>query len=250
MGSLNGLNIVVTGASGGIGRAVTECIVREGGNVWACMRSCTEDTNAWIQALSEERGANCVDVVTFDLCEKQSMKAAVASIRSSASVIDGLVNNAGAIAPNSSFSMMSEGKLRQVFDVNFFAPTIFTQYVVRLMRSSRHPAIVNVASVAALDGAPGQYEYVTSKAAVVGMTNKLADELGPSGIRVNAVAPGIVNTPMGASVDDSLRDDYISRTALRRIAEPSEVASVIAFLLSHASSYITGQTIRVDGGRG
>ena len=107
---------------------------------------------------------------------------------------------------------------------------------------------MNIASVSALDGEPGQFEYVSSKAALVGATKKLASELGNFGIRVNAVAPGVINVGVSESMTEYLKSKMSDSTILKRLGEPEEIANVVAFLASDLSSYMTGQIIRVDGG--
>ena len=162
--------------------------------------------------------------------------------------IDILVNNAGIIPENRLFSMMSFDSLEKVFAVNFSSAMYLTQLVVRRMTRQNRGNIVNLASAAAVDGYPSQLEYVASKAALIGATRKLALELGESGIRVNAIAPSFTDTDMVKGSGQGLMEEMIQRTALKRLARPEEIAHVAMFLASDLSSYITGQTIRVDGG--
>ena len=144
--------------------------------------------------------------------------------------------------------MTSIEKMRHVFEVNFFGQTLLTQYLSRLMIRQKEGSIVNIASVAGIDGQPAQYEYVGSKAAVIGGVRQLARELGTYNIRVNAVAPGIVDTDMGAQIEEGLKRDILRNVIMGRVGRPEEIAEVIAFLSSSLSSYMTGQVIRVDGG--
>ena len=109
-------------------------------------------------------------------------------------------------------------------------------------------SIVNIASIAGLDGEPAQYEYATSKAAIVGATKHLARELASSNIRVNAVAPGMVETEMGAKIEKNLRDHMLNKVIMKRMGKPAEIANTVAFLASDYASYMTGQIIIVDGG--
>jgi 3-oxoacyl-[acyl-carrier protein] reductase len=133
-------------------------------------------------------------------------------------------------------------------EVNFFAPYLLTQYISKLMVRSKKGSIVNVASTAAFDGNAGKSAYGASKAALVAMTKSIAEELGPSGIRANCIAPGITETEMLATMPDSIVEGVINIVALRRAGQPADIAWVAAFLASDRASYITGQTIRADGG--
>ena len=144
--------------------------------------------------------------------------------------------------------MTSIDKMKHLFDTNFFAVTLLTQYISRLMARQNSGSIINIASIAGLDGEPAQYEYATSKAAIVGATKHLARELAADNIRVNAVAPGMIETEMGAKIEENLRNQILNKVIMRRMGKPSEIANVVAFLASDYASYMTGQIIRVDGG--
>ena len=139
-------------------------------------------------------------------------------------------------------------KMKKVFEVNFFALTLLTQYISRLMIRQNSGSIVNIASIAGIDGDPAQYEYAASKAAVIGGTKKLARELAPNNIRVNAIAPGMIQTEMGAHIEEDLRDEILAKVMMKRMGRPEEIANTITFIASDMASYITGQVIRVDGG--
>ena len=244
---LAGKNAIITGARRGIGRATTEVFAENGSNVWACARKADPAFENDMKSLSERYGV-IVQPLYFDIRDESQIKNAVMEIRKSKRQIDILVNNAGTAEESSSFPMTTIEKMKDVFEVNFFGATLLTQYVSRLMARQRCGSIVNVSSVAAIDGRPAQYEYVCSKAAVIGGVRQLARELAPNNIRVNAVAPGIVDTDMGALIDNELKETVISNVMMSRIAKPEEISNVIMFLASDLASYITGQVIRVDGG--
>ena len=162
--------------------------------------------------------------------------------------IDVLVNAAGVVGANRLFQMTSLDEMRRVFDVNFFAPIQIMQLVTRQMARQKQGSVINIASIAGIDGDPAQMEYSASKAALICATKKLAYELGPSGIRVNAIAPGTTETKMIDAMTAEIKQEMASKVALGRFGKPSEIADLCYYLASDESSYITGQTIRVDGG--
>lgn len=247
MGILDGKSVIVTGANRGIGQAIVAECAAQGANVWACARKESDEFENSLAKLSAEHSVAC-EPVYFDMCDVDGMKNAIKVIRGSKRSVDGLVNNAGIIATPTSFTMTKLDTMREVMETNFFALTQFTQLVVRLMLRQRSGSIVNMASIAALDGAPGQYEYAASKGAVIGATKELAVELGAQNIRVNAIAPGVIETEMGMQMSDELMRATLDRTAFHRLGNVSEVAGLATYLLSDLSTYITGQVIRVDGG--
>lgn len=244
---LTGKNAVVTGARRGIGRATVETFASFGANVWACARKPDDAFEEDMRRLSEKFSVS-IWPLYFDVTDEAQVKQAVQAIRKQRVNIDALVNTAGVAEDSTSFQMTSIDKMKRVFDTNFFAVTLLTQYVSRLMARQGGGSIVNISSVAGLDGEPAQYEYAASKAAVAGATKHLARELAPYNIRVNAVAPGMVETEMGAKIEEDLKTRILSKTILKRVGKPEEIANTIAFLASDLAGYITGQVIRVDGG--
>ena len=163
--------------------------------------------------------------------------------------IDILLNIAG-MTEDSLFSMTAMKSMRRVFEINFFAQMLVTQYVSKLMIRQKFGSIINVSSITAIDGNAGQISYGSSKAALIGATKTLASELGDHGIRVNAVAPGVVTTDMTASIPAESFARLCSRIPMGRAGAPAEVAGVLLFLASDLSSYVTGQVLRIDGGIG
>ena len=244
---LKNKNAVITGARGGIGRATVEAFAKNGASIWACIRSKDDKFESEMYQLAKKWNVE-IRVLCFDLSDENQIKSIVSEIRKSKKPVDILVNNAGIVEESTSFMMTSIDKMRRVMETNFLGTTILTQYISRIMMRQNRGGIVNISSVAAIDGMPAQYEYASSKAALLGGVKQLSRELAEYNIRVNAVAPGIVNTKMGDKIDEELKKETLSRIAMKRMGNPNEIANVIMFLASDLSSYITGQVIRVDGG--
>jgi 3-oxoacyl-[acyl-carrier protein] reductase len=244
---LQGKNAVITGAKGGIGKAIVKVFAKSGANIWACARKQDDEFEVWLSYLSKDNSVQ-IEPVYFDLSDETQLKTAAKTIMSSKRRIDVLVNNAGIIAESSSFQMTSMAKIKNVFEVNFFQQMQFTQYITRIMAKQQSGSIINISSIAALDGDPAQLEYVASKAALVGASKKLAIELGAYNIRVNAIAPGVIDTEMGNKMDSKLMERTLEKSIMKRKGSPDEIANTALFLASDLSSYLTGQVIRVDGG--
>ena len=244
---LKGKNAIITGARRGIGRATVEVFAAQGANIWACARKPDEAFEADMKAVSDKYGTE-IWPVYFDVTDEAGMKQAIQGIRKQKLSVDILVNVAGIADDSTSFQMTSIDKMKHVLDVNFFAVTLLTQYVSRIMSRQNYGSIVNISSIAGIDGEPAQYEYAASKAALIGATKNLARDLASYNIRVNAIAPGMISTDMGAQIDDGLKNTILSKVIMNRMGEPAEIANAIAFIASDMGSYITGQVIRVDGG--
>ncbi len=245
---LQGKNAIITGARRGIGKAVVEVFAKNGANIWACAKNFDDDFEAEMVKLAEKYKVQ-IWPVYFDLLDENQIKAGVSEIKKQNNQIDVLVNVAGIADESTSFVMSPLEKMKKVFDINFWGGTLLTQYVARLMMRNQTGNIIHISSVAGIDGILGQYEYVASKAAVNGAgVRQLARELWQYGIRVNGVAPGIVETRMGGQISDSLKRETLQHVIMQREGKPEEIANVVAFLASDLSSYMTGQIIRVDGG--
>jgi 3-oxoacyl-[acyl-carrier protein] reductase len=243
---LRGKNIVLTGALQGIGKATLEYLACNGANVWACALHQDDEFEAYCSQLAAKNNV-CITPIYFDLLKQDEIKAGVKIIQSSKQPVDGLVNIAG-MAKDALFSMVSMDTLKLVFEVNYFSQIYLTQFVTKLMLRNGHGSIVFVSSISALDGNEGQLAYSSSKAALIGAMRTLSKELAPKGIRVNAIAPGVIDTDMNKVVPAEVIAKKIEKMDIKRLGQPSEVASVLAFLMSDLSEYVTGQVIRIDGG--
>lgn len=239
---------LITGASQGIGACIAKRLAKDGYNVAVNYYPSDAD-----KAKAEEVAAECrtfgveaeifaADVSKFDDCE--AMVKAVADRFGS---IEALVNNAG-ITKDTLILRMTEEQYDSVIAVNQKSVFNMMKPVIKLMSKARRGSIVNMASVAGLYGNPGQLNYSASKAAIIGMTMTAAKEMGSRNIRVNAVAPGLIKTPMTDVLTDEQKDKIFAQVALRRFGEVEEIASVVSFLLSDEASYVTGQTIEISGG--
>ena len=228
---------IITGAAQGIGRQIAEQFAADGAIVYACDRQ--EFT------IDNER----IHPVVMDITDAASVKANLMQIFKKEGRIDCLVNNAG-IVYNRKIGMILREETERMFLVNVIAVLELIQLCSRLMARNSGGSIVNIASVTAVLGSPGQVAYSATKGAIISMTKSAAKELAPQGIRVNAVAPGIVKTERFTELyesDGDKIDARIQRIALGRLGTPEDVAHACAFLASDRANYISGQILGVDG---
>ena len=239
-------NALITGAARGIGKAALRVFTREGANVWAFARTPSEAFEDYCRELEAAHGV-WVKPVYCELTSPEARKAAFSIVMGDKLPLDVLVNNAGIMGEDKLFQMTAEEEMRGIFDVNFFALLEVCRFCTRLMARRKSGAVVNISSVAGLDG-DSRIDYSASKAAVIAATQKLAREMAPLGIRVNALAPGYTNTDLVAGLSGKIVQETTAKILLGRAAEPEEIANVAAFLGSDLASYVTGQTWRADGG--
>ena len=238
---------VVTGCNRGIGKKILEVFSANGARVFACVRNIDEEFKSFLNELTKKFN-NQIIPIQFDLIDENKIKVAANDILASNKPIDILVNNAATIH-TAIFQMTSIKKLKEVFDVNFFSQTIFTQYILKSMIKNKKGSIVYISSSSALDGNEGRSAYSSAKAAIIAQAKVLSRELGVHNIRVNSIAPGLTNTDMmKENHREEIVSEMVSRISLRRIANPEEIANVVLLLSSDLTSYITGQVIRADGG--
>jgi 3-oxoacyl-[acyl-carrier protein] reductase len=243
---LSGKNAVVTGCLRGIGKSTLEIFAEQGANVWACAQQADEEFGDYCNELAARTGT-WIKPVYFDLTDTEATKAGLKAIISDKKPVDVLVNVAG-FTKDAIFQMTSIEQLKLVFEVNFFSQILISQYITKLMVRQKRGSIINIASISGLDGSYGQLAYSSSKAALIGATRTMSRELAPQGIRVNALAPGVIDTDMNAVVPENVIASHISGMSIKRMGSSQEVANAILFLASDLSSYMTGQIIRVDGG--
>jgi 3-oxoacyl-[acyl-carrier protein] reductase len=240
---LDGGVAIVTGGSRGIGRAIVEILAAAGMNVIFTYR---ENSKAAAEVVATAKGGKIAAEVV-DGRDAAACDALVEKVIAQHERIDLLVNNAGVIRDNL-LAMLSEEDVRTVLETNVLGAFNMTRAVVPHMISKRRGNIVNVSSVSGEKGGRGQTNYAASKGAINAFTKSLAAELAPRGIRVNAVAPGVIETEMSKAVRELAGDQIQSRILLRRIGQPLEVAHAVWFLSSRFADYITGEILHVDGG--
>ncbi len=247
MKELEGKNAIVTGARTGICKAVVEAYAKEGCNVWAVVHREDEQFVADMKNLAEKNGV-WIKVVRINLEDEEDVKRGMKEITSEKKAIDVLVNGAGVTSPSRLILMTSLKDMHRVMQVNFFAAVQMAQLTFKVMMRQKRGSIINIASIAGIDGDLSQLEYGASKAAIICATKKMAYEWGDFNIRVNAVAPGLIDTKMLGEMEQKVVEELVRKTSLHRIGQPEEIAQLCVFLGSDRSSYISSQTIRIDGG--
>lgn len=244
---LKGKNAIITGARSGIGLATVQLFAKNGCNCWAVVHREDESFLASIAQWEQEYGI-WIKPVYIDLSVSESIKAGMKLIIQEKKAIDILVNAAGVVSPNRLFSMTKMEDIRRVMEVNFFSVIELVQLVCRSMMRQRKGSIVNIGSIAAWGEDTSQLEYAASKAALTIATKKMARELGSAGIRVNAVAPGLTQTKMLEELEEEQLQSITKGIGLHRLGMPEEIAQVCLWLASDCSSFVTGETIKADGG--
>jgi 3-oxoacyl-[acyl-carrier protein] reductase len=229
-------NVLVTGASRGLGAAISERLAADGLHVIAVSRKVKETS-------ASER----VTPVAFDLADTAAIPDFVRSLRQRFGPIYGLVNNAG-LGTEGLLGNMPDSDIEALIRLNTLSPIILSKYVVRGMMSQARGRVVNIASIVAATGFNGLSVYAATKASLVGFTRSLAREVGRVGVTVNAIAPGFIDTEMTRGLPEKERERIVARSALRRLAEPADVAAMASYLIGEAGRNISGAVLTVDAG--
>jgi 3-oxoacyl-[acyl-carrier protein] reductase len=243
---LDGQIALVTGATRGIGLAIAADLARSGATVLLNYRRDVEKAKEALRAVTA--GGAEAALIQGDVAEPNDVNRMFAQIRADHGRLDALISNAG-VAADGFALMMGDAKWRSVLETNLTGAFLCCRAAGRLMTRQKSGAIVAVASTSGISAPPGQANYAASKAGLLAMVRVLAKELGGSGVRVNAVVPGFVDTAMTRAMPRKELDSYLERVPLRRIGQPVDIAPAVRFLLSNETAgYITGTTVVVDGG--
>lgn len=242
---LEGKTALITGAARGIGKAIALKFASEGANIAftdLVIDENAQQTVAEIEALGVKACGYASDASNFE-----ATKEVIGQIVKEFGKIDILVNNAG-ITKDGLLLRMSEEQWDRVIGINLKSAFNFTRNVIPVMFSQRSGSIINMASVVGVHGNAGQANYAASKAGMIALAKSVAQEMGPRGIRANAIAPGFIETAMTAALPEKVREEWKAKIPLRRGGKPEDIADVATFLASDLASYVTGQVIQVDGG--
>lgn len=237
---------VVTGAARGIGFATAQSFARAGAQVVLMGRSIETLEQACAQIRSAHEDAR-VEAIACNVADPHSVRDAFQAVFRSHRKLHALVANAG-LMDDALIGMVTPAQIESMFGTNTFGTLYCAQYASRLIARSGGGAIINISSIMGRTGNAGQAVYSGSKAAVIGITQSLAKELAPQAIRVNAIAPGLIDTDIARAISPEKRAERLASIKMGRIGSPEEVASVALFLASDMASYVTGQVIGVDGG--
>lgn len=247
MQTFAGKTVFITGSRRGIGRALVKAFAEHGADIIAHARC---ESPEFEQDMADEAARCHVSIrpLYFDLGDTEAMKQSVKGLLKEVTP-NVLVNNAAAIQDETLFLLTPLKKIHQVFEINLFAQMQLTQLILKPMLARKTGNIINMASLLGLDMKPGTSAYGTSKAALIAWTQVLAAEVGTSGIRVNAIAPGLLDTDGGAVMKSQPREAMLAASAMHRLGTPEEIAGIAVFLASDAASFVNGEIIRADGGK-
>jgi 3-oxoacyl-[acyl-carrier protein] reductase len=242
---LNGKTALVTGASRGIGRAIALELARQGASVAVNYSGSEEKARLVVEEIQKNGGE--AFAIQSDVSSEDSVKSMIKEVISTFGSLDILVNNAG-ITRDNLLMRMKEEEWDAVINTNLKGVFNCTKAATRQMMKQRSGRIINIASIVGVSGNPGQANYVAAKAGVIGLTKTTAKELSSRGITVNAVAPGFIETDMTDALEGDVKDEMLKQIPLSRLGRPEDVAAAVRFLATDEASYITGQTLHVDGG--
>ncbi len=240
------LNVVVTGGSRGLGLSMAKKLSAEGYRVIATARRMSDELSAAIDETAMNK-AGALSFVPLDLTKTEEIPDFTARVRREFGEIYGLVNNAG-LGTDGMLANMHISKIEELVQLNTLAPIILTKYVLRSMLTTGSGRIVNVSSIVSFTGFTGLSVYAATKSSMIGFTRSLAREVGRLGITVNAVAPGFIETEMTKDLGEYGMGKVAQRSALRRLAEPEDVAETVKFLMGESGRNITGTVLTINAG--
>ena len=238
---LKGKKVLVTGASGGIGKAIAMQLSSSGADLCLTGRNKSE-----LENLQKIIGRNC-QIIISDLSNSEGINNLADQAQEIMGQIDILVNNAG-ITKDNLFMRMSEDDWNEVININLNSIFKLTKQLIKGMIKRRDGRIINITSVIGVAGGAGQSNYSASKAGIIAMSKSLAQEVGSRSVTVNSIAPGFIETNMTAELSDDRKEDILRSISVGRLGKPDDIAGAVCFLASDKASYITGQTIHINGG--
>ena len=241
---LKNKTVIITGASKGIGRATAVLFAKNGANLFLLSRDLKKLEELKLELQSEKVNIFCL---YYDATDNDSIASCFKFIRKEKIKIDALINNAG-IMEDAVLSMVTKELINNIYNTNVFGLIETTKRSIKLMIKNRKGSIINLSSIIGTNGNHGQTIYGSSKAAIIGFTKSLSKEMASLNIRVNAIAPGFIDTDMTKSMDKEHYLKNVESIGMKRIGKPEDVAKVALFLASDLSEYVTGQIIGVDGG--
>jgi len=244
MTDLSGKTALVTGGSRGIGRGVVEALARSGCRVGVVA---TSESSAELGAAAAREAGSEALAFAADVRDGARASEIAAAVSKEWGRIDILVNNAG-VTRDGLLMKMSDEDIDTVIDVNLKAALLYARAVARPMMKQRSGSIINVSSIVGLVGSPGQSNYAAAKAGLFGITRSLASEFGARGVRVNAIAPGYIQTDMTSGLPEEVKAKSLEQIPMGRFGEAEDIAQGVLFLASDAASYVTGTTLVIDGG--
>ena len=241
MNSLKNKNIVITGASGGIGNSIVETLKANGANILA--------TGTRIEKLEELKlKFNDIKIIKFDISQQEKIEEFINNATEElGGSLDCIVNNAGITKDNLTIRMSLE-EWTKVIDINLTSTFLMCKYSIKKMLKNKSGKIINITSVVGHTGNAGQANYTASKAGIVAMSKSLAIEYAKKNINVNCISPGFINTAMTDKIDEKYKEAIIAKIPSNRLGKPEDIANAVKFLSSSESDYINGETLHVNGG--
>ena len=240
MSDLDKKNILVTGASGGIGNSIVKKLYEEGANILA--------SGTKIEKLEELKSKyDKIRILKFDISSTDKIEEFIEKASSELGGIDCLVNNAGITKDNLSIRM-SLDEWKNVIDINLTSTFLMSKFSIKKMLKNKSGKIINITSVVGHTGNIGQANYTASKAGIIAMSKSLAIEYAKKNININCISPGFIKTAMTDKIDDKFKENLISKIPSARLGEPEDIANAVLFLASSQSDYINGETLHVNGG--
>ena len=241
MSDLKNKNIIVTGASGGIGNSIIEKLNEKGANILA--------SGTKLEKLEKLRSKfNKIKILSFDISQSSKIEEFIENATDQlGGNLDCIVNNAGVTQDNLAIRMSIE-EWKKVIDINLTSTFLLSKYSIKKMLKSKSGKIINITSVVGHTGNLGQTNYTASKAGIIAMSKSLALEYSKKNININCISPGFIKTAMTEKIDDKFKDSIISKIPSGRLGEPKDIANAVIFLASDQSDYINGETLHVNGG--